>query len=73
MHDAVALEEKGIPTAIMLTENFLHEAHMQRTALGMDGLEPVVITHPLSTLSDAKIDERAREAMPQIKQVLLAL
>ncbi len=72
MHDAVALEEQGIPTAVMLTEHFLHEAHMQRTALGMDGLEPVVITHPLSTLSDAKIAERAREAMPQITQVLLA-
>ncbi len=39
----------------------------------MDGLEPVVITHPLSTLSDAEIEARANEAVPQIKRVLLAI
>jgi hypothetical protein len=72
MHDAVALEAKGVPTAVILTANFLHEAHMQRAALGMDGLHPVVITHPLSTLSDAEIAGRASEAVPQIKQVLLS-
>ena len=44
---------------------------MQRDALGMTGLEPVVITHPLSTLTDAQIAERAKEAAAQAKAVLL--
>ena len=44
---------------------------MQRDALGMTGLEPVVITHPLSTLTDAQIAERAKEAAEQAKRVLL--
>jgi hypothetical protein len=38
---------------------------MQRAALGMPDLVPVVIDHPLSTLSDAEIDRRAEQALPQ--------
>ena len=70
MHDAVSLEEHGVPTVVIVTAAFLHEAHVQRTALGMDDLEPAVITHPLSTLSEAAIDSRAHEALPQIKKIL---
>ena len=71
MHDAVSLEEKGVPTAVVVTEVFLHEAHVQRAALGMDGLDPVVIQHPLSTLSDEEISARASDAARQAVKVLL--
>lgn len=56
---------------MIVTRNFLHEAHVQRIALGMEALEPVIITHPLSTLSDAEIESRAREALPQVRGILL--
>ena len=71
MHDGVMLEEKGVPTAVVVTDVFLHEAKVQRKALGMDELEPVVITHPLSTLLDEEIEGRAREIIPQMKAILL--
>ena len=70
MHDAVALEALGIPTATVITEAFVHEAHVQRAALGLDLLQPVVITHPLSTLSEEEIGRRAREAADRIPHVL---
>ncbi len=35
---------------------------MQRAALGMPDLLPVVIDHPLSTLSEAEIDIRTMQA-----------
>jgi hypothetical protein len=38
---------------------------MQRDALGMPALAPVVIDHPLSTLGDAEIGRRAEQALPQ--------
>jgi hypothetical protein len=44
---------------------------MQRSALGMSALEPAVIDHPLSTLSDEEICLRARQAAAQVKRVLL--
>jgi hypothetical protein len=71
MHDAVELEGKGLPTAVIVTAEFEHEAHVQRAALGMEGLEPVVIEHPLSTLSQAEIEARAATAVAQIKRLLV--
>jgi len=71
MHDAVLLEQSGIPTAVVVTDAFLNEARVQRKALGMDDLEPVVIRHPLSSLREEEIEERARDMIPQIKRVLL--
>ena len=52
----------GRPTAIVVTTEFLHEAEVQRDALGMPDLMPVIIDHPLSTLSEAEIDARASQA-----------
>ena len=71
MHDAVSLEWKGTPTAVVVTEVFLREAHVQRAALGMEGLDPVVIEHPLSTLSDEEIAARASDAARQAVKALL--
>lgn len=50
---------------MVVTTEFLHEANVQRDALGMPDLAPVVIDHPLSTLSDAEIDRRAEQAAAQ--------
>ena len=38
---------------------------MQRDALGMRDLAPVVIDHPLSTLTEAEIEARAEQAVVQ--------
>ncbi len=72
MHDGIELEMQGLPVAVVVTTEFLHEAHVQRAALGMDGLEPVVITHPLSSLTDEEIDGRVRQVVEQARKVWLA-
>ena len=66
MHDAIRLEAAGIPTAVIVTTVFEHEAHVQREALGMVDIEPVIVTHPLSTLSSEQLDARATEALEQV-------
>ena len=53
----------------MVTSEFLHEAEVQRAALGMPDLIPVVIDHPLSTISDADIDARAAQAAEQATRI----
>ena len=50
---------------MIVTTEFLHEAHVQRDALGMHELTPVVIQHPLSTLTDTEIDQRVDQAVEQ--------
>ena len=71
MHDSVMLEAKGRPTAMVATSEFMLEARTQRDALGMTDLEPVLITHPLSSLTEAEIGRRIEEALPQIERVWL--
>jgi len=44
---------------------------VQRDALGMRDLAPVVIDHPLSTLTDDEIDQRAQQAAAQAIAVWL--
>jgi hypothetical protein len=56
---------------VIVTTEFLHEAHVQRDALGLRALAPIVIQHPLSTLTDAEIDRRAIEAVEQCVKVWL--
>ena len=70
MHDGISLESLGVPTAVIVTSEFLHEARVQREALGMTGLVPVVIQHPLSSLSDEEIRARAAQALEQVVGVL---
>jgi len=55
----------GRPTAVVVTTEFLHEAEVQRDALGMRDLVPAVIDHPLSTLTEAEIEARAEQAVGQ--------
>lgn len=56
---------------MVVTTEFVHEANMQRDALGMPDLAPVVIDHPLSTLSDAEIAQRAEQATAQAAKIWL--
>lgn len=69
MHDSIALESLGVPTAVIVTRTFLHEARVQRAALGMIGLAPVVIDHPLSSLTEDEIRGRAAQALEPVENV----
>jgi hypothetical protein len=71
MHDTVMLESRGRPTAAIITSEFVLEAETQRDALGMAGLEAVVIDHPLSSLTDEEIGRRIEQALPQVERVWL--
>jgi hypothetical protein len=71
MHDGISLETANRPTAVVVTSEFRHEAEVQRAALGMEALVPVVIQHPLSTLTEAEIDARAADVAAQAVRIWL--
>jgi hypothetical protein len=56
---------------VVVTSEFLHEAEVQRAALGMPDLNLVVVDHPLSTISDSEIDARAAQAADQAARIWL--
>ncbi len=47
IRDSVALEKLGIPSAAIITTEFERETELTRTAIGMQGLIPIVIDHPV--------------------------
>lgn len=71
VNDGVRLEEAGLPTVVIVTTEFEHEARLQREARGMADLEPVVITHPISSLTLDQLDGRAAEVAPQARDIWL--
>lgn len=71
MHDGIDVETLGKPSAVIVTTEFVNEAITQRAALGMNGLEPVVIDHPLSSCTDEEVRHRARQAAERIKRTLV--
>lgn len=60
-----------MPTAVIVTTEFVCESQMQCAVLGMPELSLVVIDHPLSTLSGGQIVARAEQALPQVTKIWL--
>lgn len=70
MQDAVQLETHGTPTVLICTDLFLTEARQVAAILGLSHLPVVQIPHPLSTLGEREIFERAQRALPALQKAL---
>ena len=57
VHDAVRLEARGIPTAVVGTEPFLDEALEQSRLLGLANYPVVLVAHPVQLLTEPPADE----------------
>jgi hypothetical protein len=72
VRDAIALERRGVPTAVIVTTEFVRETDLTRAALGMPDLEPVVIDHPVSSITQAEVDARVAQITRQAQAVWVA-
>ena len=71
MHDGIEMEKFGIPTATMITNVFNNTAKAMAKMMGVPEFTYAVVQHPLSSLTADEIKERALEAAPQVKRILL--
>ena len=71
IRDAVALEDLGLPTAPIITTEFVNETRLTRAAVGMPDLRPVVIDHPVSSITDEEVAARVAIIAEQAQQVWL--
>ncbi|HSD02658.1 MAG TPA: hypothetical protein VLB81_09825 [Gaiellales bacterium] len=71
VHDAVRLEARGIPTAVVGTEPFLDEALEQSRMLGMPNYPVVLVAHPVQLLTDAELETLADQAFAAIEELLV--
>jgi hypothetical protein len=72
IRDSVALEKLGIPSAAIITAEFVGETKLTRQALGMPDLEPVVIDHPVSSITQDEVDARIRQIKERAQKVWIA-
>jgi hypothetical protein len=68
--DGTILERKGVQTAAVLTDTFKRPGDAMARVQGFDDYRYAVITHPISSLDQAQIRDRARSALPEILNIL---
>jgi hypothetical protein len=71
IRDVAALEKLGVPAAAIITTEFERETELTRIAIGMNGLLPVVIDHPVSSITQAEVSARAAQVAVQAPKVWL--
>jgi hypothetical protein len=71
IRDSVALERLGIPSAAIITTEFVRETELTRRALGMPDFEPVVIDHPVSSITAEEIATRVRQIRERAEKIWL--
>ncbi len=72
MLDAVALEQRGIPTVTFVTEPFVGAARAVARSLGLPDLPLVVIPHDYLVEDDAALGARLEAAFPEVVAGIVA-
>ena len=73
IRDAIALEKLGLPSAAIITTEFVKETELTKLAIGMPDLRAVVIDHPVSSITSAEIEHRVGQIKRQAQDVWLGL
>lgn len=69
LRDAITLEDRGVPTAPIITTEFVGETKLTRVAVGMPDLKPVVIDHPVSSITPEEVATRVAVICEQAQEV----
>ena len=70
MADVNLMEQRGIPAAAICTDALRPSADAMARIQGVPGYRFAVVPHPVSSLDEKEIEERARLAAPQVLQIL---
>jgi hypothetical protein len=69
VRDSIALERLGVAAACIITTEFERETELTRAAIGMTGLRPVVIDHPVSSITAEEVAARVAVITRQAQAV----
>ena len=72
MHDGVFFEDHGIPTATVVSSEFVRAARAQAEALGATDYRTVVVPHPIQPLTRDEVRALADAAFDDILRRLTA-
>ena len=71
MLDGIVFEKVGMPAASLVTDVFEATGHAMAQAWGVPGYRFLAVKHPIANLTEAELDQRAREIAPAVAALLL--
>ncbi len=71
MLDGIVFEKVGIPAASIITDVFEATGRAMAQSWGLPNYKYLAMPHPIANLSEAQLDQRAREIAPQVVKLIL--
>jgi hypothetical protein len=69
--DGIVFEKVGIPAASIITDVFERTGRAMAQAWGVPEYKFLAMPHPIANLTEAQLDQRAREIAPEVVKLLL--
>ena len=71
MLDGILLEKHGVPSASIITDVFQATGRAMAEQWGQPNYKYLAMPHPIANLSEAELNQRARDIVPDIVKLLL--
>ena len=71
MLDAILMEEQGVPAIAIVTTPFRNTGKAMAESWGKPGYPFLDMPHPIANLTEAQLDQRAREIVPEVVKLLM--
>ena len=71
MLDGILLEKARVPAASIVTDVFEATGRAMAVQWGLPHYKFLMMPHPIANLSEAQLDQRAREMVPEVVKLLL--
>jgi hypothetical protein len=69
--DGILLEKAGVPSAAIVTDVFEITGRAMAEQWGVPYYKFLMMPHPTANLTEAQLDQRAREIVPEVVKLLL--
>jgi hypothetical protein len=69
--DGILLEKAGVPSAAIVTDVFEVTGRAMAAQWGVPTYRFLAMPHPIGNLTEAELDQRAREIAPEVVKLLL--
>jgi len=69
--DGILFEKNGVPAASIVTDVFQATGRAMAQSWGLPAYKFLAMPHPIANLSEAQLDQRARESAPQVVKLIL--
>ncbi|MEK7385701.1 MAG: hypothetical protein AABZ83_04605 [candidate division NC10 bacterium] len=71
MLDGILLEKESVPSASIVTDVFEVTGRAMAEQWGVPTYRFLAMPHPIANLTEAQLDQRAREIAPEVVKLLL--